>query len=81
MWLPEDIEAALEWARAADSLCSGCGQPRDSSFDPDGPAYKVRELRCRACEVRDITASEWAKSNSSKAGLYLATEQHGRDVS
>lgn len=59
MWLPEDTEAALDWAEWKQGLCSGCGQPRHESFDPRGPEYQIEALECRACAARDRKAEAW----------------------
>lgn len=72
------MEAALEWQRWQDQVCSGCGNPRDECMDPDGPQYAAKPLRCRACEARDAAAREFAEAKGDNAGLYFAVDTfHG----
>ena len=73
--LDDDIAAALEWQRWKDSLCTGCGQPRDESFSPTGPDYRARSRRCRCCEALDVEAKEWSESSSSTSGVYLSVDR------
>lgn len=62
-WLDEDIDAALEYQDYLASLCSGCGHPRDESFNPDLQFEWYGEaLTCHACAERDRTA-ESKRSN------------------
>jgi hypothetical protein len=76
MWLPEDVDAALEWQSWKASLCSGCGQPKHECMSPDGPAYEATAIRCRACETRDRKANAWRDNdNAETAGLFFVVSE------
>lgn len=74
--MPEDIEAALEWADWRATLCTGCGRPRDESFDPDGPEYVAEAWCCFACEARDQKMKEWREDDTAdQAGIYFVARE------
>lgn len=78
MWLPEDTEAALEWADYQATLCTGCGRRRDESFNPDGPDYEAEAWCCFACQARDHKAHEWREDNNADpAGIYFVVRERG----
>lgn len=59
-WLPSDTLAAMAWQSYADSLCPGCGWPRELGMDEwhqnlwraDAP------LRCYSCTAIERKASD-----------------------
>lgn len=60
LYLPEDLEAVLEWQQEQDLLCPGCGQPRDETMDPElQNAYRARALRCHACAAKARKAASF----------------------
>lgn len=73
-WLPEDIEAALEWQDYQSSLCSGCGNPKAECFDPKNEDdYEAEPLRCHACATRDRKAKlVGSDEHADASGLYFA---------
>lgn len=72
MWLEEDTEAALEWLRWQQRVCVGCSQPKDESFDPDGPSYNAEVLRCRACEAKDAKSDDFRSNKGNVNGIYFS---------
>jgi hypothetical protein len=75
VWLEEDTQAALEWQEHKDSLCSGCGNPRDESFALENhDRYDVTALACHACAARERKAQVMSGDGESRppAGLYFA---------
>lgn len=81
MWLPEDVQAALEWADHEASKCGGCGLPRSETMavdTPDQPAprYHATALRCRACEARAVEARRFSEGQAGDAaGIYYAVAE------
>jgi predicted Fe-S protein YdhL (DUF1289 family) len=57
-WLPEDFEAALDWAEFEANKCPGCGRQRDECFADDGPDYEGEALVCWSCHARDVKAQQ-----------------------
>lgn len=58
-WLPQDVEDALELMAEHQTLCSGCGHPRDetTALDDHGRPlhdWEVGSTVCQACEARRI---------------------------
>ena len=54
LWLPEDLEAALEWQELQAYLCSGCGHDkRDTMNEDHAHEWVVVPLTCHACAARD----------------------------
>lgn len=38
-----------------DSLCSGCGQPKDTVYNPDADAwFEAREINCAGCAAQHL---------------------------
>lgn len=79
LWLPEDTQAALEWAEYESSLCVGCGNRLADCMDEanDG-AYEAVALHCFACAERDAENRRIGEARSSDEygggsfdGLYL----------
>lgn len=61
-WLDGDVEWALETQRWLDSLCPGCGNPRDECMDPElEGAYEAEAVRCHACTAREAAAAKAAE--------------------
>ena len=53
-WQRLDVTLATALTIHEAGLCSGCGQPRSLSHDPDMTGmFAVRESQCVACEVLD----------------------------
>lgn len=76
-WTEDDLEYVLEWQRMQDALCSGCGQPRDESFDPDyADAYEPKVLRCHACATAGRAADLSRKTfDGDVHGLYTSVSK------
>jgi hypothetical protein len=68
----------LAWQADKAARCADCGHYRDETMDEHGPDYVATPLRCRACETRDASAAEFARSpGASLHGLKFAvTEVH-----
>lgn len=46
----EDTSMLLDWFDYQDSLCSGCGQPKGLSFDPEHEwHFKAHLYACHSC--------------------------------
>lgn len=53
-WTEDDVQHALTWAQEDAVRCSGCGFPRDETFDPDrANLYDAEPLVCHACMAKD----------------------------
>lgn len=53
-----------------DSLCPGCGQPKDHAWDPRNEGeYEVHKVTCQACAVRDGDPDR--KDGKTKPGEYF----------
>lgn len=84
-WLPEDTEAALEWADFEASLCAGCGNPRDECMSPDADGtYEAVPFHCFACATRDAEDRRIGEDRSSGQfgsgafdGLFVAITEKG----
>lgn len=76
-WLEEDLDALMEWDEYRESLCIGCSHPRHESFDPDGPRYEAKALRCRACQARDDEVKRWSADKTPDTGgmYFVAVER------
>jgi hypothetical protein len=80
VWLEEDTRDALEWIEYEQSLCTGCGQPRSESFDPNGPEYDADYYRCRACEAMyDAQRSDQNDRTFDPAGAHYVLERVSDD--
>lgn len=79
LWTDDDIDAALAYMDHLDSLCSGCGHPRNETFDPENfMAYHTEAYRCHACADRDMTQRARSENdNASNDGMYLVVERKG----
>jgi hypothetical protein len=78
--LPEDSEAALEWAEWRASLCPNCRFPKDESMDPaaaEGPGrpgrYDAKLVTCQACAERDRKSKVIAGDETfDTSGVFIA---------
>lgn len=73
--MPEDTEAALQWADYKASLCpGGCGFPKAESMATENESsYDAVAVRCFACETRGKAERKWAQDeNSESAGIMFA---------
>jgi hypothetical protein len=53
-WTPDDRAVAVAWIAYRDSLCPGCGVPRDEGWHPDADGAWVGEiLHCHVCAAMD----------------------------
>lgn len=67
-WTPEDKLLALALQTYEDSLCSGCGHPRDEAYDDRAEGeYEAVEHVCQACAARERHARE--NSGKEKAAV------------
>jgi hypothetical protein len=49
-WTPKDRALAVALTIHEDGLCSGCGQPRDRSWNEDmAGEYKAHRVICQGC--------------------------------
>jgi len=57
-WLPDDVEAALEWQAEQARLCSGCGHSLDETMGPDQfDKWNAEKTgACDACRAIDRAA-------------------------
>lgn len=52
-WSERDLLLSLALTAYEDSLCSGCGQPKDVAFNPDAEGWlEAREVVCAGCAAR-----------------------------
>ena len=85
LWLPEDLEAALEWRAHLDSQCSGCGHPASQTFNPDFEgAFEAEPVVCHACKKRELEYKKFDDTSGLKVAVKLSDdaqqdlrEQHG----
>lgn len=60
LWLPEDTELALAYQAEAKLRCSGCGNPRDESMNPEmAHVWKSHSSVCYACAELDAEKRSW----------------------
>lgn len=81
-WTQSDTALALALQRIEATKCSGCGQDRRASMNPDQEfSWRVEPLRCHACATRDRAAAAHAKQDgSSTAGLLWAVTRKEQEV-
>ena len=73
MWTDADRFDALVWQTVDDDTCSGCGQPRTESMDPDNQgAYAAKRFVCFACEAKH-RAEEQMTDRDALRYSYFAT--------
>ena len=83
LWTADDLEAALEYQDYLDSLCSGCGRPKDVCMDPAmSGRFEAVPLQCFACAPKDAEmrrASESKDDYGAAAfdGIYIAVVDKG----
>lgn len=78
-WSTEDLGYALAWQAEQDTLCGGCGQPRDESMSPDAEgSYVAKPVRCHACAEQSRAAKVWADSPGERAGLFFSVDRQSR---
>ena len=70
---------ALAWQQYADSLCSGCGNPRTETMDPklESEWHADLPLRCHSCTAVSARAKEYKDATAPEA-LYFTAERHPR---
>lgn len=60
LWLDEDTELALQYLAELKLKCSGCGNPRDESMDPDlAHVWASGSAVCYACAELDAEKRSW----------------------
>lgn len=60
LWLPDDIEYALGHMAELKLRCSGCGNPRDESMDPErAHQWHAHSSVCFACAEIDAEKRSW----------------------
>jgi hypothetical protein len=77
LWLPEDRDAVLAFIEDEDSRCSGCGHPRDETFDEDNEhRYRGAAYECMGCKARDLRRDEDSKDDATYPGrMYAAVDR------
>lgn len=61
-WTPEDRALMLAWSQYLESLCPGCGLPKESAWHTDG-WHVVRPLaECDGCSAK--RRHEWEEAGS-----------------
>lgn len=82
-WRVEDRVMAVALTLYEDSLCSGCGHPRDRAYNPDMEGYYVtREHTCQGCAARDRHEAELRDKRDQrkpKAGLKVGVADEAWD--
>lgn len=77
MWLPEDLDAVLEYQRWRDEVCSGCGQPMSETLDAElEGAYEPRVVQCHGCAARDTAMKKSSDQPGVKVAVELLPEAH-----
>lgn len=72
----QDTDEALAWQEERESVCSGCGHPRQDAQDEDqADAWQAVAVRCHACAARDAAAQEWAEKGGDTGGLFWRVTQ------
>lgn len=73
--MAEDADLAVEWQIEQDLKCSGCGQPRDESMDPDNARHYIAEdVRCHACAAIGRRADASKKEGVEPEGLLFTID-------
>lgn len=58
-WSEQDRLLALALTAHEDSLCGGCGQPKDQAYNPDAQGwFEARAVVCAGCAARDEHGKE-----------------------
>ena len=81
VWRTDDTLAALAWQSYLDSLCPGCGHPRDESMDKAHQHdYAASSIRCFACKAVSERAEEMRKAAGDQpmpGGIYWSARLTG----
>lgn len=71
-FLEEDTDAVLEWQRAKDSACPGCGLPREETMDKQAhDRYTTSVVRCHACAAVDRKRDLYQKQFGDAPGTFI----------
>lgn len=71
-WSEEDLGYALAWQAEQDAQCSGCGEPRDESMNPDNETlYAASTTRCYSCAAMARKGKSLAEGGMEAGGVFL----------
>lgn len=78
-WTTEDALLALALQTYEDSLCSGCGHPRDEAYDEKAEGeYEVVTYTCQGCATRERhDRDSHGKQEAQQAGQKVAVRHLG----
>jgi hypothetical protein len=52
-WSDRDLLLSMALTAYEESLCSGCGQPKDEAYNPDAEGwYEAHEVTCAGCKAQ-----------------------------
>lgn len=68
-----DVEIAVAWQIEQQLICSGCGLPRDRTFDPDRQfGFTAVPKRCHACKAVADAQKKFTSGPHDPGGLTFA---------
>lgn len=78
LWTAEDRAWAIALLEHEADACSGCGQPRSESMDPENEfRYEPTVLRCHACKTVAREADSLSESKANLKGLMIGVHLEG----
>jgi len=83
VWLDDDYETALMWQSEQDSMCPGCGFPKDEVwiYSPDEQRRKEDSVeagmrKCVACSHVDFKAEmHHSNETADKRGIHFVLQR------
>jgi len=78
LWTDEDRGWAIALLEYEADICSGCGQPRSESMDPENEfRYRPTVLRCHACKTVADAADNLSEQKTKTGGLMIGVKLEG----